>query len=72
MKLFYSTDHEGHWPVGVASVVIAENVSEARRLLTEALAGEGLRSQSSRGEGFTLREVDLTIPQAIILNNGDY
>lgn len=72
MKLFYSTDHQGHWPVGVASIVVAESEGDARRILTDALAAEGLRSNSSRDDGFSLVEVDLSKSQAIILNNGDY
>ncbi len=72
MKLFYSTDHAGHWPVGVASIVVAENEDDARRLLAEALAAEGLRAQSSRDDGFTLHEIDLSKGHAIVLNNGDY
>lgn len=67
MRLFTCTNHSGHWPVGVASIVVAGSEPRARELLENALLEERLDQFT-----FTLQEVDLTIEQAIILNNGNY
>lgn len=68
MRIFVSTDHDGHWPVGVASVVIAADEAEARRLLDAALRADGL----DPGDPYTLREVDTGVARAEILCNGEY
>lgn len=68
MKLWTCTDHDTAWPVGGASIVIAETETEARLLLDAALATESLDANKS----YTLVEVDLTKAQAIVLNNGEY
>jgi len=68
MKVFVSTDHETHWPVGGASVVVAEAEADARTLLTEALKKHGLQQT----EPFTLTEIDTTVAAAHVLSDGDY
>ena len=68
MKLFTCIDHDCHYPVGVASVVIARDEKHARQLMTHALIENGLNPM----EGYTLIEIDMESPQAIILQNGDY
>lgn len=68
MKLYYSTDHDGHFPVPVASMVLASDETEARALLNVALQEQGVNPNL----GYTLHEVDITKPQAIVLSNGDY
>lgn len=67
MRLFACTDHPGFWPVGVASIVVAEDEQQATDLLLAALEARRLRVAS-----FTLTEIDLTTPSAIILCDGDY
>lgn len=67
MKVFTCVDHDGHWPVGVASVIIAEDASGAKELLSIELARRGLES-----EDFTLTEVSLCKEQAIVLQDGEY
>lgn len=67
MKLFTCTDHATIWPVGSASVVIAENEFDARHLLSQRLSSLGLNSQP-----FTLTEIDITHPRVLILCDGDY
>lgn len=74
MKIYY-VKHAGHYPVGACSVIVAENESQARELLTAALEDEGLETEWKTRFGtepYTLVEVDTTIPQAIIVLNGDY
>lgn len=67
MNVYTCTDHDGHWPVGVASVVVANDAVEANWLLAAALTEAGLDSK-----GFTLKVLDLTHPHAVILNDGNY
>ena len=67
MNVYTCTDHDGHWPVGVASVVVANDVVEATNLLAHALADVGLDLKA-----FTLTVLDLTHPHAVILNDGSY
>lgn len=51
MNVYVCTDHDGHWPVGVCSVVVADNEDDARALLTAELPHHGLDA----GKPFTLR-----------------
>ena len=67
LKLFSCTDHAGVWPVGVASIVWAHTEFEARELPTKALKAEGLAEKL-----FTLKQIDASRPQAVVLRNGDY
>lgn len=70
MKLYTCNDHIVHWPVGAASIILAENEEKAAKLLTIALHDDGLDPDD--GDGYTLTEVDLKQAQAIVLCNGDY
>lgn len=70
MKVYTVTNHSIHWPVGGASVVVAENEQEATELLDTQLMNEGL--VPSDGNPYTLEELDISKAQAIILCNGDY
>lgn len=69
VKLFTCTDHDGHWPVGVASIVLADNEMQAGMMLAHELLKKGLDPVKP---AFTLTEVDMSQPCAIILNDGDY
>lgn len=68
MKIYTCVDHPGHW-VGVASVVVAPNEDEARRLLIDELYTHGL---AQGPKPFTLREINIKKPKAFVLQNGDY
>lgn len=67
LRVFTCTDHKGHWPVGTASVVIAHSEAEARQLLDAALLDQGLDL-----DAYTMNEVPLHEPRALVLNNGEY
>ena len=67
MKLFTCVDHDSHYPVGVASVVIAEDKEKAYYLLAVELTENGLLP-----DNFTLQEVDFSKEKAIILRDGNY
>lgn len=66
LKVYYNTDFEGLWPVGVSAVVVAESETQAIELLTEELQKRGLAYRGS------MHEIDTTIPTAKILQDGDY
>lgn len=68
MNVYTCIDHEGHWPVGAASVVIADNEEQARELLIAELATHGLRQTKP----FTLKMLGLDVPKCIVLVDGDY
>jgi hypothetical protein len=67
MKVFYSDDFPGHWPVGTSAVVVAEDEQQARHLISEELKNHGLSF-----EGCTLEEVDTATAHAIIIQDGEY
>ena len=70
MKLYGCTDHDGHWPVGVSSVVIAHDENEARQLLDAELAKHGLNGFDNKP--YTLEKIPQTKPVAVILQDGEY
>ena len=69
MRVWYCTDHDGHWPVGSASVVVAEYEDQARAYLIEALREKGIHQP--KGD-FTLTELPLDAAKAVVLNDGEY
>jgi len=71
MRVFTCIDHDCVYPVGVASVVVAEDEQQAVELLNAALVERGL-SPSTPDNPDTFVEVDLTKPMAIVLRDGDY
>ena len=70
MKLYTCTDHNCHYPVGVASIVLARDKRHAKRLLDKALIADGLKPYIQ--SDYTLTLINQEIAQAIILDNGDY
>jgi hypothetical protein len=64
------TDHDGHWPVGVASVIVANKEEEARALLDAELELRGLLGHVQKP--YALKRLDITTPIARILNDGNY
>lgn len=70
MKLFKCTDHDGFWPVGVGSIILAANIKEAQRLLDGELEARGLKG--SNKEPYTLTEINMKRKDAHILCDGNY
>ena len=68
MNVYVCTDHDCHYPVGVATVVVAESLDAAADLLQEALKADGL----DPAQPFTLERLDMSTPAVRILCNGDY
>lgn len=68
MTTYASDDHDSHYPVGCASVVIAENQAQARELLDAALVAQGLKPWSER----PYRLFEIKPGTAVVLANGNY
>ena len=66
LRLFYSDDFTGHWPVGVAALVVASDEKEAALRLGLMLNARGLKFDG------TLTEVPLACPGVVILRDGNY
>lgn len=66
-RVFTCTNFKGVWPVGVSAVVVARDKRQARQLLNKQLEEKGLPITD-----YTLEEVSLEQPAAVILNDGDY
>lgn len=69
MPVFVCDDHDYHFPVGVASVVRADDESAARVLLDAELLSRGLRPSGT--SPYTLKRLP-EHPIAVILRDGDY
>lgn len=67
MKVFYSNDFTGKWPVPTAAIVIAPDEEIAKLQLARELLVMGLP-----GKNFTVTEVDVTKPAVLILSDGEY
>lgn len=70
MRVFTCIDHDSHWPVGCSSVIAANDETEATRLLDDELKKCGLRT--SAAAPYTLIELSLDAPKAVVLNDGEY
>ena len=70
MKVYVVTDHDLHYPLGCASIVVADNQVHAIILLDEELISRGLKPHVHHG--YTLEEVDTHLARAVILSDGNY
>lgn len=68
MNIYVCTDHDGHYPVGVCSVIIATSETEAADLLKGELAEHGLNFDKP----FSLRKLNGDEPKAFVLLDGQY
>lgn len=69
MKIFTCTQFRGHWPVGVAAVVVAPSIEDAIGMLAGALSEKGLQQDLDAAQ---FSEIDTSVPQALVLNDGNY
>jgi hypothetical protein len=69
MTVWINTDFQGHWPVGTSAVIVAESKKQAAELLEAELARVGL---SQKVDPQSMVEICLTVPGALILQDGDY
>lgn len=70
MNVFVCTDHDLHYPVGCASVVVADGEDQARELLDAELVRRGLRPHAV--EPYTLKQLPAGRALAVVLCDGDY
>ena len=71
MRIFVNNNFKGHWPVGTAAVVVAENVELATDYLLTALWEHGLRPNWSDLYP-DMREVPFVKGQVEVLADGNY
>ena len=69
LRLFTCTEFKGHYPVGVAAVIVATDETQAIMLLEERLTAQGLRQKIKLDQ---IIPVPLSFPNCQILCNGDY
>ena len=67
-RLWICIDHATHYPVGGASIVMADNEIDARLLLKSALRESSLDDTKP----FTLIELNISVPFARVLCDGNY
>ena len=70
MNVYTCDNHSQHYPVGCASIVVAEDEEQAHTLLDDELKSDGLEPYEI--EPYTLVKVDVDIPKATILVDGNY
>lgn len=70
MRLFVCTDHDAHYGVPVASVVLAKSEHHARLLLDQKLVEHGLKP--CREHPYALRPISKEVPAAYVLSDGNY
>lgn len=69
MNVYTCTDFSGHWPVGTAAVIVAENDEDANTILCDELARIGL----PQNKELTFKLLALGAgPGCRILCDGDY
>lgn len=67
MNIYTCNDHDGFFPVGTASVIVARNMDDAIELLRAKLLSMQLDPTN-----FTLAELDTSKEGVTVLRNGDY
>lgn len=68
MNVYVCSDHDGHYPVGACSVVVADDEGQAADLLRAELVSHGL----DPNKGFTLRRLNTDERRAFVILDGDY
>ncbi len=69
VKVWTNTKFDGHWPVGVAAVVVADTAIQAATLLNDELQKRGLK-RTAQAEQFA--RVPTSRPLAVVLSDGNY
>jgi len=69
MNVYFNNCFTGHYPVGTAAVVVAENPEEAAEALNRSLVDMGLEETAVPGEMVLL---STTFESVTILNDGNY
>lgn len=69
MRVFYTNDYRGHWPVGTAALIVARNLDEAYVLMNNQLCAMGLGKDNS---DFTIKELPTDSTHVVVLQDGNY
>lgn len=69
MKIFWTDDFSGHYPVGTAAIVIEKNELAARIRLDNEIKSIGLDGLRPNA---VLHKIPQTNPVAIIIRDGNY
>ena len=76
MRAYVCTSFKGHFPVGTAAVMVANDRGHALRLLAKKLEGAGLEVVRYDDKPLTLDDIEgplnLAAPGARILLDGNY
>lgn len=70
LKIFTCVDHDAIMPTGVASIIIAYDKEQAKNLLDKELHNKGLSTYEQ--QPYTLQDLEIGEPYAVILCDGDY
>jgi hypothetical protein len=68
-KIYTNNEFTGHWPVGTAAVVIADNSWKAAVLLNEELEKRNLRPTANEKD---MKEFQMDCDKVLILCDGNY
>lgn len=69
-RIYACTNFRGYWPVGVASVIVAVDKKEAKKLLDIKLKESGIVVDD--GCEYELTEININNKGAVILNSGEW
>lgn len=69
MKVYWTRDFTGFYPVGTAAVVVATSPEEAAELLNAELVRVRLPGDASAGG---MKEVSIGRKHAIVIRDGEY
>ena len=71
-KVYYIKGFKGHYPVGTAAVVVANDRVEAVNLLVIEARKHGLTLDLKDLNPTDFVQLDTVMPHCVILNDGDY
>lgn len=72
MKIYTTTDARGHYPIGTAIVIVANDKGHAMRLLIAKCKEDGIPQHEDDLQNIELTIIDPDVAGATILLNGNY
>lgn len=70
LRVYTTTDFEGHYSVGVAAIVVAADKGHARRILLKQCIAHHIPQATDCD--FKFVELDVSKCGAVVLNDGNY
>ena len=68
MRVFYTNDFRGHYPVGTSAVIVARDFDEAYVLMTSQIIAMGLGKDNS---DFSIKELPTDSTRVVVLQDGE-